>query len=275
MPAAGKRRIEPQAAGSDQEELQNGEDEQQTPGEALEPEGDILFGPQEQPEEHEDGAASGLAAAKILSRSELDGRAAATQRLEKRNVSGTDSSAAGEPSASLQTTYGTGADWSQFKGTAGQENLTETSTGKTGRSSDRQPGQRRPERAMGHALATTGTLATPAAERHQQDLSQAGRRAAAHGTLGRVQETETEPSSMSSTSSTPRSGHRDLDALSPVQSDTEAAPSEAAAARHSHQCTRAMSSAAAYTTPTLARRQQACFYEFFDRATTRVRQFRG
>ena len=97
----------------------------------------------------------------------------------------------------------------------------------------------------------------------------------AHGTLGRVLETEAEPSSISSTSSTPRSGHRDLDALSPVQSDTEAAPSEAAAARHSHQCTHAMSSAAAYTTPTLARRQQACFYEFFDRATARVRQFRG
>ena len=36
-----------------------------------------------------------------------------------------------------------------------------------------------------------------------------------------------------------------------------------------------LSSAAAYTTPTLARRQQACFYEFFDRATARVRQFRG
>ena len=128
---------------------------------------------------------------------------------------------------------------------------------------------------MGHTPTTTRTLATPAAEGRQQDLSHAGWRAAPHGTLGRVLETEAEPSSISSTSSTPRSGHRDLDALSPVQSDTEAAPTEAAAVRHSHQCTQAMSSAAAYTTPTLARRQQACFSEFFDRATARLRQFRG
>ena len=142
-------------------------------------------------------------------------------------------------------------------------------------SSDRQSGRRRSERAMGHTWTTTGTLATPAAEGRQQDLSHAGWRAAPHGTLGRVLETEAKPSTISSTSSTPRSGHRDLDALSPVQSDTEAAPSEAVAARHSHQCTQAMSSAAAYTTPTLARRQQACFSEFFDRATARLRQFRG
>ena len=152
-----------------------------------------MYGPQEQPNEQEDEGASGLAAAKILSRSELDGRAAATQRLGKRNVSNADASVTGVSSASMQATYGPGADWSQsFQGATDRGNLTETPTGRTGRSSEQQPGQRRSERAMGHALATTGTLATPAAEGRQQDLSQAGRRSAAHGTSGRVQETETE-----------------------------------------------------------------------------------
>ena len=140
-----------------------------------------MYGPPEQPDEQGNEAASGLAAAKILSRSELDGRAAASQRLGTRTVSGTDTSVARESSASRQATYGPGADWSQFQGTAGRGNLTETSTGKTGMSSDRQPGQRRSERAMGHTSTTTGTLATPAAEGRQQDLSHAGWRTAPMG----------------------------------------------------------------------------------------------
>ena len=137
----------------------------------------------------------------------------------------------GASSASTQATYGL-AEWSRsFQGTTGRGNLTETPTGRTGRSSEQQPGQRRSERAIGHTSTTTGTRATSAAGGRQQDLSHPGRRAATHRTLGTVLETETEPSSISSTSSTPRGGHRVLDPLSPVQSDAEAGPSDAAADR--------------------------------------------
>ena len=97
-------------------------------------------------------------------------------------------------------------------------------------SSDRQPGRRRSERAMGHASATTGTLATPAARGRQKDLSQAARHAAAHRTLGRIQEVDAEPSSISSTSSTPRSGYRLANPLSLAPSDEEADVDDAAAA---------------------------------------------
>ena len=127
--AGGKSPNEPQAAISDYEDLQDAENEQDTPGEGPEPGGHIMYGSQEQPDEQDDEAASGLAAAKILSRSELDGRAAATQRLGKRNVSNADVSVTGASSASLQATYGPGADWSQsFQGTTGRGNLTETPT---------------------------------------------------------------------------------------------------------------------------------------------------
>ena len=130
IPAGGKSPNDPQASGSDHGDPQDSENEQVTPGEEPEPEEHIMYGPPEQPDEQGNEAASGLAAAKILSRSEQNERVAASQRLGTRNASGTDTSAARESSASQQATYGPGADWSQFQGTAGRGNLTETATGR-------------------------------------------------------------------------------------------------------------------------------------------------
>jgi hypothetical protein len=113
-------RSEPEAAGSDHDDPQNSGNEQATAGEEPEHEGQLVYGPTEQQDGQGTESASGLAAARIMSRSELDGRAAASQRLGTRGASGTDSSAAGDLSASRLVTYGPGTDWSHSQGTAGR-----------------------------------------------------------------------------------------------------------------------------------------------------------